>query len=331
MYWVTGATGLIGKHVLAYLLQRNESVVAFFHRHSPEDTLQWLKSQDISDIQLTQLSWRDCHSWSWEEAPSEPTVLMHCAAVVSYHSADHGAMNRVNVEETGQWVNWCLEYQVDMCHVSSIAAIGKAPEGKKADENCYWQPSKEHTEYARTKFLGEMEVWRGHEEGGNVVLVNPGVVIGDCLPHQSTGVLFDTVARKWGGYPDGGTGWVSAADVAKAMVQLVQKKCWGQRYILVAENQSMQWAFEQIADSLQIKKPTWKVKPIHLKALWTLDFLKEKLGIKKASITSEAIRNTAQFKFFSSEKIEKELNFKFESMAEVIHQTGSKMRTHLPL
>ncbi|MEY2938246.1 MAG: hypothetical protein RL062_835, partial [Bacteroidota bacterium] len=35
--------------------------------------------------------------------------------------------------------------------------------------------------------------------------------------------------------------------------------------------------------------------------------------------------------FFSAEKIEKELNFKFESMSEVIHKTGSTMRTHLPL
>jgi dihydroflavonol-4-reductase len=331
MYWVTGATGLIGKHVLAYLLHRNENVVAFFHLQSPDRTLLWLKSQGISDAQLQLLSWKDSKIWEWEEAPAAGAVLMHCAAVVSYHADDHEAMNAVNVEETGQWVNWCLEHQIDLCHVSSIAAIGKAPEGKPADENCYWQPSKEHTEYARTKFLGEMEVWRGHEEGAQVVIVNPGVVIGECDPHQSTGVLFATVARKWGGYPDGGTGWVSAADVAKAMVQLVEKKCWGQRYILVAENQSMQWAFEQIADALQIKRPSWKVKNVHLKALWLLDFLKEKLGIKKASITAEAIRNTAQFKFFSSEKIEKELNFKFESMSEVIHKTGSTMRTHLPL
>lgn len=331
MYWVTGATGLVGKYMVKALLSRGENVVAFYHRAPIENTQQWLLDQGLSVEVLSHLHWRSAADWHFEAPDHGVKALIHCAAMVSYHKADHEQMMEVNVKHTERWVNWCLEYQIPMGYVSSIAALGKAAEGKPIDEQCFWQPSKDHTEYARTKFLSEMEVWRGHEEGGQFVMVNPGVIIGECMPGQSTAALFQTVARKWGGYPQGGTGWVSAGDVARALIQLMDQKCWGQRYVLVAENQTMQWAFEQIADALHIKKPFWKVNAAVLKMLWLLDGFKEKFLGVKAQITEEAIRNTAVINQYSSQKVMDQLDFKFEDMQEVFGKTGTYMRRHLHL
>lgn len=331
MYWVTGATGLVGKYMVKALLSRGENVVAFYHRTPIENTQQWLQEQGLGLEELSRLHWRNATEWAFEAPDQGVKALFHCAAMVSYHKADHEQMMEVNVKQTERWVNWCLEYQIPMGHVSSIAALGKAAEGRLIDEQCFWQPSKDHTEYARTKFLSEMEVWRGHEEGGQFLMVNPGVIIGECMPGQSTAALFQTVARKWGGYPQGGTGWVSAGDVARALIQLMDQKCWGQRYVLVAENQTMQWAFEQIADSLHIKKPFWKVNAAVLKMLWLLDGFKEKFLGVKAQITEEAIRNTAVINQYSSQKVMDQLDFKFENMQEVFGKTGTYMRRHLHL
>jgi nucleoside-diphosphate-sugar epimerase len=331
MYWVTGATGLVGKYMVKALLVRGNRVLAFYHTTPFAETEIWLKEQGISDEQMKALTWMSAADWDFQDPEQELSALIHCAAMVSYHRKDHAAMMEVNVHQTERWVNWCLDHQVPMGYVSSIAALGKAAEGKKIDEECFWQPSKDHTEYARTKFLGEMEVWRGHEEGGQFVIVNPGVIIGDCSPKQSTGALFETVARNWRGYPQGGTGWVSAQDVANAMLALLENSKWGQRYVLVAENQTMQWAFGQIAKSMGLKTPFWKVNGVVLKLLWMLDGFKEKFMGIKAKITEEAIRNTGQVKEFSSEKINRELGFQFENMEEVFSKTGTYMLRHLHL
>lgn len=310
---------------------RGDRVLGFYHRNPTANTENWLKLQGLTAEQLANLEWISTSEWDFESPVSGDVKLIHCAAMVSYHSKHHSAMMEVNVHQTERWVNWCLEHEVPMGFVSSIAALGKAAEGKQIDELCFWQPSKDHTEYARTKFLSEMEVWRGHEEGGKFVMVNPGVIIGECHPNQSTGVLFATVARNWRGYPQGGTGWVSAQDVAAAMLKVLDNQKWGERYVLVAENQSMQWAFGEIAKSLGLKQPFWKVNGPTLKLLWFIDFLKEKLGGVEAKITAEAIRNTAIFKAYNSNKIREELGFEFENMEEVFRKTGTYMRGHLHL
>ena len=36
-----------------------------------------------------------------------------------------------------------------------------------------------YSDYAITKYGAELEVWRGQQEGLNVVVVNPGVIFGD--------------------------------------------------------------------------------------------------------------------------------------------------------
>ena len=124
---------------------------------------------------------------------------------------------------------------------------------------------------------------------------------------------------------------MSAMDVARALIALLDKKKWGERFVLVAENQTMQWAFVRIATSMGLKKPSWKVNGFVLKMLWLIDGGKEKLMGIKAKVTEEAIRNTAQVKEFSSEKIKLELDFQFENMEEVFSRTGTYMRRHLHL
>ena len=330
MFWITGATGLVGSHVLVELLKKGEPIVAFYHHQLPESIAHFLQFKQMSPFQHL-ITWRSMQEWDWSEEPVQCEGLFHCAALVSYHAKDHRAMNEVNVEGTAHWVNWALEFNVPICHVSSIAALGKSEHGNEVDEHCFWQPSKEHTEYARTKFLSEMEVWRGIEEGLSAVMVNPGVVIGPCLPHQSSGKIFQTVARGFNAYPLGGTGFVAAQDVARAMVSLMDQKKWGERYVMVGENGSMKEVFQKIAKQLKISIPQRPVSPTLLTALRWLDTIKEWCTGKRAVITEETIRNTSKHTSYNSEKIKQSLNFHFTPLDEAIAETVEYMRPFLPL
>ncbi len=55
--------------------------------------------------------------------------------------------------------------------------------------------SKGQSAYARSKFLGENEVWRGFEQGLRVVIVNPSVILGPGRWNSGSGQLFSIVSK----------------------------------------------------------------------------------------------------------------------------------------
>jgi len=330
MFWITGATGLVGSHLLLELVKQGHEVLAFYHRQEPASLKSFFQFKNALPF-WDQIHWRKIEKMDWEGSPVDCEGLFHCAAMVSYHHKDHASMNEVNVEGTAQWVDWALEFSIPICHVSSIAALGKAASDGWVDEQCFWQPSKDHTEYSRTKFLSEMEIWRGVEEGLSAVIVNPGIVIGACSPHQSSGQLIKTIARGWNAYPAGGTGFVAAQDVAVAMCQLMQQKKWGERFVMVGENWMMKDFFQKTASILGTRIPQKAVSESLLWWLQKLDAVREFFTGKKAVITRETIQNTSKITVYRSVKLENELSFVFTPITSAISEAVEFMRPALPL
>ena len=64
--------------------------------------------------------------------------------------------------------------------MSSIAAIGESS-NEDITENTEWNPEIEKTPYSYSKHGSEMEVWRASQEGVPVVIINPGIIIGNNL------------------------------------------------------------------------------------------------------------------------------------------------------
>jgi nucleoside-diphosphate-sugar epimerase len=83
-------------------------------------------------------------------------MVYHCAAMVSFYLPDRSEMLRINVNGTGNLVNACLETGVKrICHVSSIAALGKAEGDGPIDETAAWIPEEKHSGYSIAKFHSE--------------------------------------------------------------------------------------------------------------------------------------------------------------------------------
>ncbi|RZQ51129.1 NAD-dependent epimerase, partial [Pseudoalteromonas phenolica] len=74
--------------------------------------------------------------------------------------------------------------------------------------------------YAITKYGAEMEVWRGSQEGLDVVIVNPGVILGSGFWQEGSGKLFTQINNGFNFYTEGITGFVSVKDVVSIMIQL---------------------------------------------------------------------------------------------------------------
>ena len=133
----------------------------------------------------------------------------------------------------------------------SIAALGK-PIGKYATEETYWTTDVNNSEYSISKYLSEMEAWRGIQEGLSVVIVNPAVILGGGI--ISDGIL-QQIDKGMPFYTEGVNAFVDVRDVVNIMVQLMNKETFGERYILASGNLPFRDLFIRIAKQMKRKEP----------------------------------------------------------------------------
>ena len=172
MILVTGATGLLGSNLITLLLKQNNKIRALVRNQI--DINQFDLNENLSFIVGDILD-----ITSLEEAFVDIEYVYHCAGFVSFSPFDKQKLLKINVEGAANIVNLSLDYNVKkLCHVSSVAAIGKSKTSNITTESTVWDDSQENSYYGFTKYLGELEVWRGIEEGLNAVIINPSVILG---------------------------------------------------------------------------------------------------------------------------------------------------------
>jgi len=213
-------------------------------------------------------------------------------------------MYTANVDGTKLLVNLCLDKPgIKFCHVSSIAAIGRATGVTHLDEESEWVDSPHNTHYAISKYLGELEVWRAIHEGLSAFIVCPGFIIGPGRPDRSSSTVIPSVALDLGIFPPGGTAFIAAKDCACQMIQLMNDRIEGERFILAECNMSHQEFFTKIAKALSLKIPGKQARQGLLIAAVIFSRLREWLGGTKNQVTLESIRNASVRYFYDNAKV----------------------------
>ena len=324
MILVTGGTGLVGAHLLYRLSLDNDCVKAIRRKNSDLEAVKNVFSYYLNDFEsvFQKIEWVEADItdvYSLEKAFENVTRVYHSAALVSFNPKDYLEMRKTNIEGTSNIVNLCIDKKVEkLCFVSSIATIEKSVNNKVIDEECEWNPEVNNYGYAITKYGAEMEVWRASQEGVDVIVVNPGVILGSGFWKNGSGELFSKIDNGLKFYSEGITGFVAVRDVVKAMVRLMGSDVKNERYILVSENKSFKEVFFQIAESFQIQKPSIKVTKLMSSIGWRLDKIKTFLTGKPPLLTKQSAKSIHNKHYYSSEKLIKELNFKFEPVNDTI-------------
>lgn len=331
MNLITGGTGLLGIHIMLELLVRGKSVRALKRVHSDQTPVKKIFEFYFPDKDyFSQIQWVDgdvLDTDSLLDAMSGCECIYHTAAIVSYHRSDRKQMYKVNVEGTANVVNCALEANVGkLCHISSIAAIGKAITGKVVNEDTEWIDSGANTHYGITKHEAELEVFRAVEEGLNAVIVCPGFIIGPGDFSRSSASLFTRLDAGIGYFPPGGTGFIAAADCARACVDLMAKTGVSGRYIAVTENKSMREIFQAVSSAIEKPVPQKEARRYHLEIARIAEWFKEKLTGSKALITKETIRNSSLTVVYDNSKIKSEIKFEPITIEKAIMQTAEYYR-----
>ena len=327
MILVTGGTGLVGSHLLYRLAKKNVSVKAlyrtekslvkvknvfsYYQDNSEElfDKIQWIKG-DITDIP------------SLENAFSEVNYVYHVAAIVAFDPKRYRAMRQVNIEGTANMVNLSIQNKVKkFCFVSSIAAIGDSINSNIVTEENEWNIEGKNNGYSITKHGAEMEVWRGSQEGIDIIIVNPGIILGGGFWKINTGTMFSKSFNGFRFYTEGVSGFIGVLDVVNSMIGLMESHLKNERYILVSENVSFREIFTKIATGFGRKSPSIKVYPLYTSILWRVEFVLSKLLNKSQTLPKDTARTLHSKTYYSSDKVKKDLGFEFTPIEKSIQET----------
>jgi dihydroflavonol-4-reductase len=252
--FITGATGFIGRHLVPLLLSRGESLRCLVRPTSDAGALREagveLVEGDVTDPA------------SLRGAVSGCRRVIHLANRYSLWERDPTVLRRINVDGTRAVLEVAREARVELfLHVSTVAVFG-SPEQQPFDESTPVAASRA-SEYARTKYEGDLLVEECAAAGLPVVYAFPAAVLGPGDPQATGQYIADVVRGRMpvGLFGDAVLTAVHVRDVASAIATLVARPdLVGQRFIIGREEITIRDFNSLIAEVAGVRAP-WPYLP----------------------------------------------------------------------
>jgi nucleoside-diphosphate-sugar epimerase len=327
MIFVTGATGFVGAHMLYHLVKADKKVLALKRPSSDTNYIKQVFQTygDGEEALLDKVKFVEGDVLDYQELldieyPIER--IYHLAAMVSFSKRDREKMMKTNVYGTSNIVNFALEKGIpEVAFVSSVAALDPLNEEQRITEENFGNNPERNSNYAKSKFQSELEIWRGVEEGLKAYIINPSVILGPGLKADGPGRFFKTIEKGLGFYPTGITGFVDVRDTCRIMLSLVDNDIYNERFIVNEGNYSYRKLFNLIAKVYQKKFADKELKPSWTELLYKLDWFKTFLTGRDRLITKELHKSMHNKAKFSNEKIRSELKYEFMPIEQTIQDS----------
>jgi nucleoside-diphosphate-sugar epimerase len=321
MIFITGCNGLVGSFVARKLIQEGYQVRAL-RRKSSDLTL----VQDIAaQIEWVEGDILDLPGLS--KAMAGVSAVIHSAAIISFAPADKARMHKINVEGTTNVVNVCLANNVSkLCHVSSVAALGRKKNDQFITEEAKWEHSGYNSNYAQTKYLAELEVWRGIAEGVPAVIVNPSVILGPGNWEQGSTKLFKYVWDERAFYTGGSINYVDVRDVSQIIFQLIHSEITLERFILNGGSIKIKELFDKIATQFGRKPPYMPVNSLLAAVAWRIEYMRSMVTGKEPLITRETAQIAQKEYVYLNEKVKQKLHYSFHPIDDTIAWTCRELK-----
>jgi nucleoside-diphosphate-sugar epimerase len=324
MILVTGATGLVGSHLIMKLVEDNQKIRTLyrnekkkkqvyelfqlcFHSRAEEqwEKIEWKKTDILDLVEL-------------EDAFIGIDYVYHCAALVSFKKSDFHPMLHVNRRGTANVVNLCIDFGIKkLCHVSSTAVFSTVEHKEPITEKDNWKQGQPTSGYSISKYSSEKEVWRGIEEGLNAVIINPSLIIGAGNWNDSSLTIFRTIENGFKFYTKGANAFVDVRDVVDAMILLMQSEITNERFLCTGTAISFREIFTKIAVKLGKKPPSIFANSFLSGIAWRLAWIKS-LFTGELTLTKDSVASAQRVTVYSSSKLQKALNFNFRNIDESI-------------
>ena len=227
---VTGGTGFIGSHLLMHLSGTQHQIRCLV-RPTSDTTVARRVGAELVVGDVTR-------SESVIKSVSGCDAVLHLANLYEFWIPRRKDYYSVNVVGTRNVMEAALETGVQkVVHVSSLVTYGTPEEKPVTEESAPGQVR--YSQYAETKYEGDLEAWRlYHEQKLPLVVVYPGAVIGPGDDKPSGRYIENIVRQRMPAQVlvDSVLTWVDVKDVARVIVAALEKEGnLGERYFAAAE------------------------------------------------------------------------------------------------
>ncbi len=324
---ITGASGLLGSHFLLEYAPKSKAVVALYRSESGKqlveqlfmfyqksefwDRITWVKG-DLNDVDLLTLIIQDAD------------LVIHSAALVSFEKEDKETLYQVNVRGTENVLKAIKTAQVNqLVFISSVATIrNKSQEGYFV-ENGVVSGERSWTDYARSKMQAEQLVLKARNSSLDVVIINPGVILGPGNINASSTAIFKTVRDGLRFYTSGVNGVVDVRDVVDGTIKLLAIKDRQERYVCVGVNSTFKDLFGAIALAFGVKPPNIKAGPVMLSIACSFEGRLAKLLNRKPKVTRENTAAAFSIMQYDSSLLIADTGMKFRKMSDTVNHAVS--------
>ena len=314
---VTGATGFMGRTLVARLLEDGRAVRVLERR--PSDAFDALEVERVTgDVTKPETLAAACDG---------AEAVFNLAGVLSYDAKDEARLQAVNVDGLASLLAAARRAGSGrVVHVSSVAAIGYTDDpARPQSEDSPFPEGALRNRYARSKRLGEEIVAGAAAEGQDVVVVCPGFLLGPgdvnrintfVVEEYLRGFLRTTV--------EGGLSSVDVRDVADGLVAAERLGVSGRRYILTSEDGNLSHReFFALAGEVDGKRRrTFELPP----ALLTAGARLGRALRLPVPLSPEEIQAACNWWYFTPARAMNELGFKPRPVREAMEATVRYLR-----
>ena len=290
---ITGISGLVGTSIANRLSSydnielRGLHLSGFKPKILLQKNIEWIQG-DLSEVGVLEDFVKD--------------FVIHTAAIVSFQKKNKDKMFLINVEGTRDLVNNLLRSKTKLIHISSIATLGRKEGAVDIDEDDFWNENLPHTDYAESKFLAEMEIYRGISEGLNAMIFQPSIILGQSERGTSSVSILNQITKMPWFAPQGSTGFVDVEDISTYVYEGIINWKSGSKLILNGVNLSYLSFYQLVLNHLGSKA---KVRAGNVSILlFLLPFFRLAFSLigKPTEISKAAIISTSKSHSYNNTK-----------------------------
>jgi dihydroflavonol-4-reductase len=277
---LTGASGFIGSHVLASLLDAGYPVRALVRPGSRWRAPAGAETLE-GDVRRSGELVRGIEGCRW---------LVHVAGSYSFSPRRRAEANAVNVRGCASLLEAARLAGVERAVVtSSSATVGPAPEGGLATEADRAEPDG-HSAYHASKIAQERAALAARLP---VVLVLPTAPVGagDAAPTPTGRMVLDVLrGRVPGSVGGGGLNLVDVRDVARAHLAALERGVARERYLVGGVNVTLDEAFGLVASAAGSRRPRLRIPYAVAWLAGNVDELRCRVTGEEPAIPLEGVR-----------------------------------------
>ncbi len=257
-------------------------------------------------------------------AMADIDLVIHAAGLVSFDPKKEENLYQINSHGTANVVNAMLSSGLKrLVYVSSVAAFGHCAEVDHFDEDFKWIDSSMNTDYALSKYWAELEVWRGEQEGLEILIVNPSILLGKAAYGKSSASIYRLATSSNPFFPKGNLNYIDIRDAAQLTKLLVEKNAWGERFILNKESKPYKDFIAAVAKSFGTHSPKLPLFDWIVQLVFPFFRLLKLLGFSKTLISKKVILSTQKRIYYSNSKIHSHLRFNYRTLEETLTWAAS--------